>query len=107
MDYLTLAFNVVSGALAGGVTVAIWVLKAQKRIHGLELRLQAQELRAVQEPRFEQEMRSLREFIQDLFKELENDLAPYREVVSILADREGMTVGDYKRVNSRLKARGD
>lgn len=107
MDYLTLAFAVVSGAASGAVTVAIWVLKAQKRIHGLELRIQRQEDKAVQEPRFEQEMRALRTFIADLFQELEKDLEPFKQAVTILADREGLSVSDYKRVNARLKPRAD
>ncbi len=101
------AVGVVSGAASGGVTVAIWVLKAQKRIHGLELRIQRQEDKAVQEPRFEKEMRDLRSFIADLFHELEQDLEPFKQAVTILADREGLNVTDYKRVNARLKPRAD
>ena len=90
----------------GGAVVG-WILALQKRIHGLELRVQRQEDKAVQEPRFEAEMRALRSFIQDCFKELEEDLEPFKQMVTVLADREGLTVGDYRRVNGRIKARGD
>jgi hypothetical protein len=101
--FLTIA----GGLVFVGGSVVGWILLLQKRIHGLELRLQRQEDKAVQEPRFEQEMRGLRTFIADLFQELEKDLEPFKQAVTILADREGLNVSDYKRVNSRLKPRAD
>lgn len=103
MTFLTIAGGLVT---VGGAVVG-WILALQRRIHAIELRLQRQEDTAVHGPRFETDMKSLRAFIADLFRELEEDLEPFKQAVTILADREGLTVGDYKRVNARTKPRAD
>jgi len=101
--FLTIAGGLV---LVGG-SVGGWLWALQRRIHDIELRVQRQEDTAVHAPRLENDMRSLRSFIAELFNELEEKLEPLQRTVDILADREGIDSGRYKRVNSRLKPRAD